>query len=130
MPGLTGGGSLVRFVARGDDLLDAAKYADDIVDMAGTMNSNRWLGKAMHDGYMDFASGEMFRTNTSLRKIFEGVDSLLRPDAVDVTNKILYELKPCNTKSFLNALKQTNRYLETIGDNKRVWTVVIDLYLK
>ena len=84
----------------------------------------------MHDGYMEFAGSEMFHTNTSLRKIFEGVDSLLRPDAVDVTNKILYELKPCNTKSFLRALTQTNNYLETIGDNKRVWTVVIDLYLK
>lgn len=104
-------------------MLDAAKYADDIVDIAGIMNSDRWLGKMMHDGYMEFAGSEMFHTNTSLRKIFEGVDSLLRPDAVDVTNKILYELKPCNTKSFLRALTQTNKltqtnnYLETIGDN-------------
>ena len=33
LPGLTGGGGIVRFVASADKLADAAKYADNVVDI-------------------------------------------------------------------------------------------------
>ena len=50
-----------------------------------------------------------------------------RPDAVDFTNRIIYELKPYNKRSYQKALKQTKRYADILGG---AWTVVIDMYFE
>lgn len=48
-----------------------------------------------------------------------------RPDAVDFTNEIIYELKPYNKRSYKRALKQTSRYANILGGE---WKIVIDMY--
>ena len=49
----------------------------------------------------------------------------MRPDAIDFTNKIIYELKPYNKRSFNRALKQVEKYKEILGGD---WIIVIDMY--
>lgn len=53
------------------------------------------------------------------------IGSLSRPDALDQTHKIIYELKPYNQKAFKKALKQTKKYSKILGDK---YTIVIDMY--
>ena len=51
--------------------------------------------------------------------------SRLRPDAVDLKNRIIYELKPYNKASYKRALKQANSYAKILGGK---WNIVIDMY--
>ena len=46
--------------------------------------------------------------------------------ALDLTNKIIYELKPYNANSLKRAVKQVNKYIEALGEG---FTVVIDMYV-
>jgi len=127
LPGVTGGGKIVRFVASADDLVDAAKYADDVVDSAKAINSNLDLGKAMHNAYKPIEESSTGFVNRALSTALEGIDSKLRPDAIDTAHNIIYELKPYNKASFTTAVAQTQRYLEKMG-NPSDWTIIIDMY--
>ena len=128
LPGVTGGGKIVRFVASADDLMDAAKYADDVVDSAKAICSNSTLGKTIHNAYKPIEESSTGFINRALSTVFEGVDSKMRPDAIDTAQNIIYELKPYNKASFTRAVNQTKRYLEKMG-NPSDWTVIIDMYL-
>ena len=69
------------------------------------------------------------RRNRSLSSSFDGITSLKRPDAVDLINNILYELKPYHRDSFRQAIKQTEGYLNEINKSRpERWIVVIDMY--
>ena len=129
LPGVTGGGHIVRFVANADKLADAAKAVDQVVDAAKAIRTTKEYGQDVHRMYM---IGEKFQdviTNKTLGTIFKGVTSRLRPDGVDTAMNILYELKPYNADSFVKALNQTAKYLDKIQADRATWTVVIDMYL-
>lgn len=51
--------------------------------------------------------------------------SRLKPDAVDFTNRIIYELKPYNKNAYKRALKQVAGYVNVLEGK---WKVVIDIY--
>ena len=128
IPGLTGGGGIVHFVAGADKLADAAKLTDRVVDGTKAIKSSTDFGKKMHDTYMVMNQADDLFTNRTLGKVFEEVTSSLRPDAIDTANKILYELKPYNSKSFAKAINQVDKYFSQIPGNRSDWTVVIDMY--
>ena len=124
LPGVTGGGKIVRLVANSDNVLDAAKCADKVIDYKKVMKSSKQFGTKLHKKYDPIkkaASGEKKLINKSLTKW----SSKLRPDAVDRKNRIIYELKPYNRRSFKQALKQTKRYAKILGGR---WRIVIDMY--
>lgn len=124
LPGVTGGGKIVRFVANSDNVLDAVKVADKVVDSKKVMKSNKKLGKALHQIYDPIkktTAGKNKMINQTLKKW----GSRLRPDAVDCSNRIIYELKPYNKRSYKKALKQTKRYAKKMGGK---WKIVIDMY--
>lgn len=125
IPGLTGGGQLVRVVTSSDEVLDAAKYADDIFDGAKQFFSKTDLGQTMHRSYdpiLDAAED----ANKLLDEALSEYGSRLRPDGVDFTNRIIYELKPYNKRAFQRATKQAKQYADTLGGE---WTIVIDMYM-
>ena len=128
IPGLTGGGGVVRFVAGANNIADAVKLTDKVIDGSKAIKSSTELGKKMHDLYMILDETDNLFTNKTIGKVFEEVKSNLRPDAIDTTNKILYELKPHNTRSFKKAIQQVKKYLSQIPGDISDWTVVIDTY--
>ena len=128
IPGLTGGGGVVRFVTNANDIADAAKYVDEVVDATKAIKSSFETGTNMHNVYMTIDDSSSLFLNKTLGTIFEEVTSRLRPDAVDTANNILYELKPYNQDSFIRAIKQVQKYLEKIPDGASDWTIVIDMY--
>lgn len=128
IPGLTGGGGIVRFAANAGDIADAARYVDDVVDVTNSIKSSFKVGNSMHDAYMTLDESTALFRNKTLGKIFEEVSSRLRPDAVDTANNIVYELKPYNKDSFLRAINQVQNYLALLPDRISDWTVVIDMY--
>ncbi len=124
VPGLTGGGKIVRAVMNSDNVLDAAKVADKIVDSEQAIKSSGKIGTKIHKSYDPIkksASGKNKLVNQALKRY----SSSLRPDAVDFKNGIIYELKPYNKKSYKTALRQTNRYAKIMGGK---WKIVIDMY--
>ena len=129
IPGLTGGGTIVRFVTGADNLKDAAKLVGDVVDASKAVKSSRKLGQTLHNLYMTFENGEDFYNNKALSTIFKELTSRLRHDAVDKINGILYELKPYNRESFLKAIRQIQNYLNTISEDTSGWHVIIDMYI-
>jgi len=124
LPGVTGGGSIVRVVAKSDKLLDLAKHTDDIVDAQKAISSSLDLGKAAHKAY-DPIKDTIEASEKLLNKSLKQYGSRLRPDGVDFTNRIIYELKPYNKHSFNQALKQVEKYRKVLGGN---WIIVIDMY--
>ena len=55
--------------------------------------------------------------------------SLMRPDAIDHTNRVIRELKPDNPAAIARGWRQVNRYkeyMESITDKE--WTVYVDVY--
>lgn len=127
LPGITGGGGVVRFVASADNLVDATKYADDVVDAAKVMKSTPDLGRTMHEGYMAAFKGKDFYRNTSIKQVIGEGTSLLRPDAVDIANQVIYELKPYNKQAFRRAIAQTQKYIAALPNGNQ-YAVVIDMY--
>ncbi|MBR2315083.1 MAG: hypothetical protein IKA56_00420 [Clostridia bacterium] len=126
LPGISGGGGIVRFVASSDNILDAAKYVDDIVDADKAVSVTKEIGQKLHKMYDpigDTAKGAKKRINQALSEY----NSRIRPDGLDSANRIIYELKLYNRRSFLNAVKQTNKYAKVFGGNS---TIVIDMYLR
>ena len=124
LPGVTGGGAVVRFVANSDVVLDAAKYADDIIDASKAVSVNPGIGRQIHSTYNPIQNTS---TDYLINQPLKRFSSRLRPDAVDFQNRIIYELKPYNRRSFTRAVRQTNKYAKTMGGK---WTIVIDLYIK
>ena len=51
--------------------------------------------------------------------------SKLRPDYVDKTRKIIYELKPMNKRNVKKGIKQLMRYREELGDE---FEMILELY--
>ncbi len=49
----------------------------------------------------------------------------IRPDYVDIDNKIIYELKPMNPRSINRGIKQLQRYNEALGGG---YSLVLELY--
>ena len=127
LPGVSGGGKIVRFIASADKITDAAKYADDVIDSAKVISSSTDLGKAMHMAYKPIQESSTGYINKALSTVFEEVSSKMRPDAIDTAKNVIYELKPYNKSSFKRAISQTQRYLKEIG-NPPNWTIVIDMY--
>ena len=86
-------------------------------------------GSAIHNTYDPLKGLVEGSLNKSLSYYFDGVKSLKRPDAVDLTNNILYELKPYNKASYQRAIRQTGSYLDEIKEaNKGRWIAIIDIY--
>ena len=127
LPGVSGGGKIVRFIASADKITDAAKYADDVIDSAKVISSSTDLGKAMHKAYKPIQESSTGYINKALSTVFEEVSSKMRPDAIDTAKNVIYELKPYNKSSFTKAISQTQRYLKEMGNPKN-WTIVIDMY--
>ncbi len=125
VPGLTGGGKIVRAVINSSDLLKASKVADRIVDSQKAIKATRDIGKAKHSAY-----NPINRVITSAKDAIVNraiKNTRYRPDAVDFTNRIIYELKPYNKRSYKKALRQTSRYADILGGE---WKIVIDMYTR
>jgi RHS repeat-associated protein len=125
LPGVTGGGSVVRVVAKSDKLVDLAKHTDEIFDAGKAITSSTDVGKAMYHVYDPIKDSVEDVSQKLLNKSLKKYGSRLRPDAIDFTNKIIYELKPYNKRSFNRALKQVEKYKEILGGD---WIIVIDMY--
>lgn len=123
LPGVTGGGQIVRFVAKSDALLDSVKIADKVVDSSKAIKSTTDMGKLRHKVYNPIKRTTSSAKDAIINKAIK--NTRYRPDAVDFTNRIIYELKPYNRYSYKKALRQTKRYADILGGD---WTVVIDMY--
>lgn len=75
----------------------------------------------VYDPIKKAASGD----NKLLGKALKDFGSRLKPDAVDFTNRIIYELKPYNKNAYKRALKQVAGYVNVLEGK---WKVVIDIY--
>ena len=126
VPGVSGGGQLVRVVTSSDEVLDAAKYADDIFDGAKQFFSKTDIGQSMHKWY-DPIKDTIEKSDKLLNEALSDFGSQLRPDAVDLTNRIIYELKPYNKRAYKQATKQAKRYADILGGE---WTIIIDMYTR
>ena len=124
IPGLTGGGKIVRAVMNSDNVLKASKVADKIVDSKKAIKSSSKIGTKIHKLYNPIKRA-VSKNNTLINKSLKKYGSRLRPDAIDFKNNIIYELKPYNKASYKRALKQTNRYAKILGGK---WKIVIDMY--
>ena len=124
LPGVTGGGTIVRTVMNSDNVLDAAKLADKVVDSTKAIKSSKSLGTKLHKMY-DPIKKAVGKGDRLINQPLKEVKSKLRPDAVDKVNRIIYELKPYNKRSYKRALKQTKRYATLLGGK---WKIVIDMY--
>jgi len=129
IPAVPGIGGIVRVACKADKLADLAKLGDTIVDSTKAIKSSLKTGNKIHSLYSPIAKdvAEQY-VNTSFKKINSSIDSLLRPDAIDLTNKRIYELKPYNIKNFGSAVKQMTNYLTTMGAVFDDWIAVLDMY--
>ena len=59
------------------------------------------------------------KSDKLLNEALSDFGSQLRPDAVDLTNRIIYELKPYNKRAYKQATKQAKRYAGYAGNNSR-----------
>lgn len=106
------------------NVLDAAKVADKVIDSKKVIKGVSENGIKIHNAYDPIkkaASGN----NKLLGKALKDYGSRLKPDAVDFTNRIIYELKPYNKNAYKRALKQASGYAKTLGGK---WNIVIDMY--
>ena len=124
VPGLTGGGKIVRAVMNSDNVLDTAKIADKVIDSKKMIKGVSKDGIKLHNVY-DPIKKAALGDNKLLGKALKEYGSKLKPDAVDFTNRIIYELKPYNKNAYKRALKQASGYANTLGGK---WTIVIDMY--
>ena len=113
VPGLTGGGKIVRAVINSDSVLKASKVADKIVDLKKAIKSSRELGTKIHKSY-DPIKKTVAKKHKSVNKSLKKYGSILRLDAIDFKNRIIYELKPYNKRSIRQGIKQLYRYQKAI----------------
>ena len=124
LPGLTGGGKLIRFACKSDDVADAAKYADKVFETGEQFFSNAKRGIDLHNTY-DPIQDSIDKSYKLLNEVWEESGTKVRPDALDLKNRVIHELKPFNKRAFKRAVKQTQKYVALYGET---WTIVIDMY--
>jgi hypothetical protein len=83
------------------------------------------LGKAMHRSYPEMLEEPSLRYNQQIP------GTRLRPDAVDVENLIVRELKPDTPSGISRGLTQLGRYVDALQElTGQSWTGILDLYPK
>jgi hypothetical protein len=83
------------------------------------------LGQQMHKAY----KVDLHNPSRQMFKEYRGISGI-RPDFVDLSTKIIYELKPFNPRGIQMGTQQLNRY-KTIFETKypgTTWKTVLDLY--
>lgn len=81
------------------------------------------MGKARHDAYTPINRVITSAKDAIVNRAIK--NTRYRPDAVDFTNGIIYELKPYNRRFYKQAIRQTKRYANILGGD---WKIVIDMY--
>ena len=84
----------------------------------GYTRSSLRAGIYIHNWYK--ATSEFIKKEKEVRLI-----SKSRPDYVDKTRKIIYELKPMNKRNVKKGMKQLMRYREELGDE---FEMILELY--
>ncbi len=102
----------------------AVKMAIKSVRTGSFTKSNLQLGTAMHN---------IYESNLIRRGLAEfpefGIKGFGRADAINLSKRVIYELKPNNVESILQGLQQLDRYRAGMYYNtERVFKTVLDLY--
>ena len=97
---------------------ESAKIVKSLDRSKGYTRSSLRAGIYIHNGYK--ATNEFIKKEKEVRLI-----SKLRPDYVDKTRKIIYELKPMNKRNVKKGIKQLMRYREELGDE---FEMILKLY--
>ena len=97
---------------------ESAKIVKSLDRSKGYTRSSLRAGIYIHNGYK--ATNEFIKKEKEVRLI-----SKLRPDYVDKTRKIIYELKPMNKRNVKKGIKQLMRYREELGDE---FEMILELY--
>ena len=128
VPGLTGGGRIVRFVCKADDVADAIKTADRVVDSGKAVRSTAQIGSQIHKAYRpvrNMAEGTAVVLNRTIR------GTRLRPDGLDIIGRVVYELKPYNSRALKSGLRQAYKYVYTASKGQtKGWIIVVDMYFR
>lgn len=131
IPFVTGVGEVTRVVKTMDKVGDtvqiakAVDFTDEAADIVKTLDrssgftkSTASAGRKIHDGYK---VGDGFNPDWKEYKGIKGI----RPDYVDFDNKIIYELKPMNSRSVRNGVRQLQRYNKALGGG---FTLRLEVY--
>ena len=79
--------------------------------------------------YQPIEEGVNAFLNKSIKTITDGeILSYLRPDAIDNSFKVIYELKPNNVYSVIKGANQLYNYLNVMNKRFEDWLVIFDLY--
>ena len=129
VPFVSGVGEMTRAVKAADKVGDTIKVqravdlTDDALGVAKTLDrstgftkSTRRAGRKIHRGYKVEYAGKGKEYNRI---------SGIRPDYVDLENKIIYELKPFNPRSVKTGVKQLQKYNKKLGGG---YTMILEVY--
>ena len=97
---------------------ESAKIVKSLDRSKGYTRSSLRAGTYSHNGYK--ATTAFIKEEKEVRLL-----SKLRPDYVDKTRKIIYELKPMNKRNVKKGIKQLMRYWEELGDE---FEMILELY--
>ena len=97
---------------------ESAKIVKSLDRSKGYTRSSLRAGTYIHNGYK--ATTAFIEEEKEVRLL-----SKLRPDYVDKTRKIIYELKPMNKRNVKKGIKQLMRYWEELGDE---FEMILELY--
>ena len=97
---------------------ESAKIVKSLDRSKGYTRSSLRAGTYIHNGYK--ATTAFIKEEKEVRLL-----SKLRPDYVDKTRKIIYELKPMNKRNVKKGIKQLMRYREELGDE---FEMILELY--
>ncbi len=106
---------IVKAVDFPDDALDTIRALDKVGDAT---KSTAEAGRRIHQGY---------KIGDGFRSVCKEYDKLkgFRPDYIDFTNNIIYELKPMNSRGIRSGIKQLQRYDKAFGGG---FTLILELY--
>ena len=97
---------------------ESAKIVKSLDRSKGYTRSSLRAGTYINNGYK--ATTAFIEEEKEVRLL-----SKLRPDYVDKTRKIIYELKPMNKRNVKKGIKQLMRYWEELGDE---FEMILELY--
>ena len=97
---------------------ESAKIVKSLDRSKGYTRSSLRAGTYINNGYK--ATTAFIEEEKEVRLL-----SKLRPDYVDKTRKIIYELKPMNKRNVKKGIKQLMRYREELGDE---FEMILELY--
>ena len=97
---------------------ESAKIVKSLDRSKGYTRSSLRAGIYIHNGYK--ATTAFIKEEKEVRLL-----SKLRPDYVDKTRKIIYELKPMNKRNVKKGIKQLMRYREELGEE---FEMILELY--